>query len=151
MLNIYVCTPPPSPGRSDPLRPQMFYLITLNVSSSLYKFVDIVNWSGSELLHTSTCHAFALVFLKNCLTTFSLFCREASQGGCWWTAKSWIWLNHSKCHFSRSESSKKGKIWLLCYLLPIFFIFCTQLLGDVKRWISFNYLKGHFQGQKGQV
>ena len=30
------------------------------------------------------------------LITFSLFCHEASQGGCWWTAKIWIWLNHFK-------------------------------------------------------
>ena len=48
-------------------------------------------------------------FLKNCLITFSLFCHEASQGGCWWIAKRWIWLNHSKGHFSRFERLKKVK------------------------------------------
>ena len=93
---------------------------------------------------------------KNCLITFSLFCHEASQGGCWWTAKRSIWLNHSKGHFSRFERLKKGQIWLFGQFSQKWFDnLYTASWGwywsTVKRWISLNYSKGHFQGRKGQV
>ena len=44
-------------------------------------------------------------FLKNGLITFFLFWHGASLGRYWCTVKIWIWLNHPKCHFKRSERS----------------------------------------------
>ena len=58
-------------------------------------------------------------FLKNCSITFSLFCHEASQGGCWWTAKRWIrfdWITLKV----KVRKVQKGQILLFCYFLPIF-------------------------------
>ena len=75
-----------------------------------------------------------------------------------------IWLNHSKGHFSRSKRFEKGQIWLFLILfanllksglITFLYILHTASLGwywsTVKRWISLNYSKGHFQGRKGQV
>ena len=91
-------------------------------------------------------------FLKNCLITFSLFCHEASQGGCWWTAKRSIWLNHSKGQFSRSKKGKSLllfanflKIGLITFLYVLYTASWGWYWSTVKRWISLNYSKGHFQ------
>ena len=55
--------------------------------------------------------------LQNCSVTFSLFYHRVSQEGYQWTAKRRVWLNRSKCPFSRSE----GRIWpLLTYLSMLF-------------------------------
>ena len=44
-------------------------------------------------------------FLKNCLITFFLFWHVASLGWYQCIVKIWIWLNHPKGHFERSERS----------------------------------------------
>ena len=44
-------------------------------------------------------------FLKNCLITFFLFWHIASLGWYLCIVKIWIWLNHPKGHFERSERS----------------------------------------------
>ena len=44
-------------------------------------------------------------FLKNCLITFFLFWYVASLGWYQCIVKIWIWLNHPKGHFERSERS----------------------------------------------
>ena len=44
-------------------------------------------------------------FLKNCLITFFRFWHVASLGWYQCIVKIWIWLNHPKGHFERSERS----------------------------------------------
>ena len=44
-------------------------------------------------------------FLKNCLITFFLFWHVASLGWYQCIVKIWIWLNHPKGHFERSQRS----------------------------------------------
>ena len=44
-------------------------------------------------------------FLKNCLITFFLLWHVASLGWYQCIVKIWIWLNHPKGHFKRSERS----------------------------------------------
>ena len=103
-------------------------------------------------------------FLKNCLITFFLFWHVASLGWYQCIVKIWIWLNHSKGHFSRSKRFDKGQIWLFLLLfanllksglITFLYFLHTASLGwywsTVKRWFSLNNSKGHFQGRKGQV
>ena len=103
-------------------------------------------------------------FLKNCLITFSLFCHEASQGGCWWTAKRWIWLNNSKGQFSRSERSKKRLNFAVLLLFAnflknglitfLYFLYTASwgwYWSTIKRWVSLNYSKCHCQGRRGKI
>ena len=81
-------------------------------------------------------------FSQKLFDSFSLFCHEVSQGGCWWTAKNgfnWITL---KGHFSRSKKVKFG-----CFAnflqngLITFFNFCVHsFLG----MILFNCLEMDF-------
>ena len=59
-------------------------------------------------------------FLKNGSVTFSLFWHEPSQGWYYSTTQSWIWLNRSKGHFSRSERSKFATFLQFWHLLSIY-------------------------------
>ena len=76
------------------------------------KNVDLVESSQRSILKVrkvkfgpfSTWRQFSQKLFDNFFSILSF-----SQWGCWWTATRWIWLNHSKCHFSRSERSKKVK------------------------------------------
>ena len=65
-------------------------------------------------------------FLKNCQITFFLFWHVASLGWYQCIVKIWIWLNHPKGHFERSERSNLApfllggnflKNWLITFSL----------------------------------
>ena len=89
--------------------------------------------------------------------TFFLFWHVASL---WWyqcIVKIWIWLNHPKGHFKRSERSNLAPFLLggnfLKNGLKTFSPFMQEASkGTAKRWIQLNDSKGHFErSEKGQI
>ena len=97
-------------------------------------------------------------FLNNCLITFFLFWYVASLGWYQCIVRIWIWLNHSKGHFERSERSNLAPFLLggnfLKNCFDNFFSICkklpkegtNELPKDGFDWIT---LKVIFQGPKG--
>ena len=94
-------------------------------------------------------------FLKNCLITFSLFCHEGSQGGCWISqglikVKSGYFATFWQFSQKRSDN---------------FSLFCMQQGDDIDQLSRDEFetnlvlkyescgitLKGHFQGQNCQI
>ena len=63
------------------------------------------NADSSVVVRPSSTFQLKAWFLKNCLITFFLFWHVASLGWYQCIVKIWIWLNHPKGHFERSERS----------------------------------------------
>ena len=100
------------------------------------------------------------VYFRNASVTFLLFWHGASLGWHKSHIKRYIWLNLSKCHFSRSVRSNLALFALWVHLLQngwVTFLYfgielprkgTNELPKDGFAWIALNVL---FQDPKGQI
>ena len=74
-------------------------------SSVVRRPSSVVRRPSSVVRRPSSTFQLKAWFLKNCLIAFFLFWHVASLGWYQCIVKIWIWLNHPKGHFERSERS----------------------------------------------
>ena len=96
--------------------------------------------SSVVVVHPSSTFQLKAWFLKNCLITFFLFWHVASLGWYQCIVKIWIWLNHPKGHFERSNLAHflLGGNFLKNFLIT-FSLFMQEAFKVQKVWKRSNF------------